>query len=258
VRWVTQDRVGPPGITLSSLSDFEHKLITLPIITLPLLPGLALALRDDLRRRGGAALTLALAGAASAGLFLVFFIAQGGPNEYKWIYAMALALAPAAALGMSGAIARLGARWLPVTLAGLLVLSAPGFHRWVLEGPDRRRAQSVPVLSDHFALRLGADHRYQGPPTRSAARRRPRRSWSRPTPASTCRPWCSARVKRPYGNHWYPGHLAVDKFLLEVEGYPQSWLTERRADLHALLDSTGATTRAGPGDGSRGWDVRWR
>jgi hypothetical protein len=244
VRLVTVDRDGPPGIGLSDRSHMFWKSLTLVVILAPMLPWAVWAILTNLRQRSQEVFILSCAAAGCAALYVIVNIAQGGPNEYKWVFPLGMAVASLSAMGAGAAIQRAGRHWLGLTLAGLVVLAFPAFHRWFnIENPRRGKLGHVNIAMTGFDVRLQAGERYAGA-TDAVRGATPTNTVVVTMEADLHLPTLTRRpLYAPYADGAAPGYLHMDQFILEVKGYPAGWLHERRQALHALFQPASPAAR---------------
>jgi hypothetical protein len=242
VRWVTQDSTGGVGVGLDGWKEMIKKGLVMIIVLFPLLVGalVALARRPvlDLDRR----LVPALAGVQCMLLFALFQISQGGGNEYKFAFIAAAALAPLAALAVSGPMIRMGRAALPLTLAGLVVFAAPAFHKWWTT--ERSGKRQVDIDSSQFDIRLrsgpfaGVSDALRGhtPKNTMVVVRDP----GIHLPTLTQR-----ALYAPYSDEYLAGtNLKGDLMLSNVKGYPAALLAGRRDVLKGLYEPAAVESRS--------------
>ena len=242
VQWVTQDSTGGIGITVGTFNQMKGKAFTITVVTLPLLLGAVWAVVRPLRDRLDQSLILALAGAGSMALFVIFLFSQGDGNEYKFVFTAAAALAPLAGLAASPILARFGRRASLVTVLGLLVLSVPAFHKWWRW--ERGGKREVAVDTGQFDLRLREGERFAGA-TDALRNTSPQNTIIVTRSPGIHLPTLTRRVLyAPYANEYLAGtNLKGDLMLTNVKGYSPTVLAERRRVLHDLFEPPSLAAR---------------
>jgi len=152
IRFVTQERVTGTGIGISTWWGFKKKAVESLIVLLPLLAGLAVAWLRSQEMQRLVAGRLAVGGLGICFLYAFFHI-PNIDNEYKFMFAAALCLAPFPVIAMEPLFRTISLR--NPGGAGILaaVLVAPFVHKLERDWPWPRVA-APHADAAHFELRL--------------------------------------------------------------------------------------------------------
>jgi hypothetical protein len=251
LRFVTRDRV-VPAVHLSDIgataptanSQLRPMHATSPagkaaeflIVTSPLLAGLILSFRRCWTTKRAATIVLLTSALACSTVYVLLYMPF--QNEYKFMFAAAIPLAPFPAMSLER-LDRLGKA--AVALAGVLVLllAFPLLNLMYREGPEFVVRRKFAKLDVHdFNLRLDSSERFAG--LSDAARQK--------TPINTIlvtnhpeiylTPLTSRKLYAPpQGTTRFPGvNITADDELVLIDGYDERMIGARRAAISALFD----------------------
>ena len=165
LRVVTADRVAG-AIELTALRSLGIKAVTVVVVSLPLLIGLALTLRRCWAERRTPTVVLVTGGAASLALYAVVTLPHWA-NEYKYVFTAAMCLMPFPALALEPLLRRAGRGSLALLAGVTLVLAAPLARKTYLfrtwgSPPWRHGNQDAPIgrpVADTSGFDLRLDDR---------------------------------------------------------------------------------------------------
>jgi len=242
VSWITADRTAGQAVGLSSFHGMKLKAATAVVVMAPLWLGLLAFIHRAWGTRRAQTAMLVLGGLGATALY-VFVDVFNWRNEYKYIFAAAVCLAPFPALAIEPILARMG-RWAALALALIaLLLAAPAAHKMYSYPPD---SSSYPILDlSSFNLRLGPGSPYRE--VCDAIRTEtPRHSVlvARRSDIDLV-----TVTQRPMYVPYEPGPvhglgLDADYLLKRSRGYDPNLVDERRAIARGLFDSRDPSSRA--------------
>jgi hypothetical protein len=227
-------QIAASPVLLSAFTATLRKLAVSAIVTLPLLAGLAIMLRNSWRNLPHQTLFLLGGAFASAVMHAVLFIPYWD-NEYKLIFvvAMCLAVFPALALERAWSILPKSAAAIAFALAGAL-LFGPYLHRYA----SGRNPAVGPLEANGFYLQLQPQHPWSAI-CRAVRTMTPPESLLVVQNNEVYYPAMTSRsLYVPSSDRFYPGvTVGTDVLLAEVRanGYPI--LAQRRRVLNGLFDS---------------------
>jgi hypothetical protein len=239
---VTVDRQGGGLVELDTLWNIKLKSASSVIALFPLWLGLGFVFPRLWRVQRGPLAVLCIASLGSVLLYVLFHI-PNARNEYKYILTAAILLAPFPSLALAPLLGRLHHLRIPALVALALVLAAPAAHRMQGSWPGIP-SDLPPVDATDFALRLEDDHPYEGV-ARTLRSASPANTVVLAAQTPVHLPTLTGRrLYAPYENRQYTGvGLRTDYLLTRVKGYDATLLRSRRADLHALFESTDDAAR---------------
>ena len=245
LRFVTASRAEGGLVELSSATWILRKCAVLAVVTSPLSLGALWARRARLALDGDVARGLAWPLAALAAMFCALHLPHIA-NEYKFMFAIALALAPFAGAGFARALARAGRGAVPALLACALVAAWPLPYRTYKSRQRQGPLPALEVRGTQLALAAGEPWSALCAAARDA------------TPADCVLVvdeadrhvasfaeralWAPARqaADRVHAGFWLPS----EHVLANVRGYGAALVEGRAADRDALFGVAGE-----PGDG---------
>ncbi len=254
--FVLRDR-GPGAMRIADAAFATTKLLTGVVVTLPLIVGVIAWWSPARERR---ARILVAGGAAAVALYGVLDLPYWR-NEYKFVFAAAIAWAPLAGVGIERLVRAAGRRGAFVFAGLAIVGAAPLVHKtygsphWGAP-PDRRFA----LDTSSFGLRLAGSHplaaaceRVRGETPRDAilVTRDDSLHWPTltgralyvPPPSHEPLPpaLTAADATTPPFGSGHPGlNLDADYLVRRVRGYDAALIDERRANVRALFGADDA------------------
>ena len=235
LRFVTESRVTGSGITIDSTRWIVTKAAAASIALCPALVGFALLAREKWRTHRFALVVVTIATLSALALNVLITIPHWR-NEYKYVMAAALCLAPFPFIALERLLRRVPAIGTAVTVA---VAACFLFAPFVRAARDYPFGSGPSIRFEGLELRLGEGERLRG--AVDAIRRH--------TPANTvvvARPvdlhlpvFASRPLYAPYaGEKAYAGlNLDPDYVLEDVKGYGPL-VKQRQATLAALFEAT--------------------
>ncbi|MEJ7606227.1 MAG: hypothetical protein WKF37_08150 [Bryobacteraceae bacterium] len=237
--FITADRVLPAPITFHSPAGIVRRFVEVGIVVSPLLLGLAIVSRR-LARTHGQDLILLILGALGSGLLAALFNIRYFMNEYKFVFASIICLAPFASLAAERIVQTRRKTVALPALALIVVALAVAFQVRMSRWPWDKGSPQPVVDASTFYLRLQNGESYGGishalrtltPPETVVAIDNVERHYPMLTSRSL---FATAANKLHVGVN-----LQGDELLSEIRGYGMKLLTERRLVLQALFHGSG-------------------
>jgi hypothetical protein len=230
-------------IALSAFPSVARKTVASVVATLLLLLGLAFAVRDCWKARPGATIVLAGGALASYCLHAAFHL-EYWDNEYKFIFVIAMCLAPFAALSTERIWYRWPRSWavLALVLTGaFLLLPYLHLYRPYWQGND---GNPQGIDADTFHVQLEPPHSWSSICAAIRTRTSPDTVLVTQNADLYFPGFTSRSLYVPPANRMYAGvTLPADVLEAKVRGNGRGILARRRESLNGLFESESAARR---------------
>ena len=244
---LTQDRGSEVMVAFSTMWEMKIKAVAIAAATFPLLVCLPFVFARCRKAARSAIVVLALGALASVILYVVFDV-RNYRNEYKYIFTLAICLAPFPSLALEPLMARLERQAVPVFALITLILAAPFAHKVYNFWPfgEQFGDGNLPVFdARNFDLRLDGSNQLAG--LMDAIRQK--------TPTDSILVLENSKIHfptltrrrlfvPPVDRNPLGVHVKADNLLKKSRGYDAHMIDERRLTLRELFHSDDASKRA--------------
>ena len=243
---LTHDRGSEVMVAFSTTWEMKIKALALAVAGFPLLVCLAFVFARCWQAARGAIVILVL-GALASGILNVVFDVRNYRNEYKYIFTLAICLAPFPSLALEPLMTRLKRKAVPVFAIVTLILAAPFAHKVYEFWPfgEQFGDRDIPLLDGrNFDLRLDSSNPLAG--LMDAIRQK--------TPTDSILVLENSKIHfptltrrrlfvPPVDRNPLGVHVKADNLLKKSRGYDAHMIDERRLTVKALFHSDDASGR---------------